>query len=183
MQRVVEALTGASRIGEIYAAVSKHVPRTKKLLRKLKVELVETSGESYILDLHHAVRSAKLEGPVLVVAADLPFLTAEIVDRVVTAYENCGKPALSAMIPANVVESLGLSPAHKFEINGQSVIPAGVNMIDASRIDEPALDEEALILDDFMLAFNINSPKDLRLAEGFLGKVHSTQPPSGSAIA
>jgi len=61
-----------------------------------------TPGSGFIEDMGFALRALGLFEPVLIVAADLPLISPEIVDRVVVAYEKCGKEALSVRVEANI---------------------------------------------------------------------------------
>jgi GTP:adenosylcobinamide-phosphate guanylyltransferase len=50
------------------------------------------------------------------------------------------------------------------------VVPAGINVIDGRRIDEEKLDEEIYVSDQKEIAMNINTVKELRIAETFFKK-------------
>jgi GTP:adenosylcobinamide-phosphate guanylyltransferase len=60
---------------------------------------------------------------------------------------------------------LGLDGKYGFELNGEHVVPAGINVIDGRRIDEKELDEEIYVSDRKEVAMNINTIQELRIAE------------------
>ena len=112
----------------------------------------------------YAVRTMGLQ-TVLAICADLPLITAEVINAIVDCYERCGKPALSVVVPMETKTHLGLSGKYGFELNGTRVVPAGINVIDGLRIDEEELDEEIYVFDRKEVALNINTVQELRIAE------------------
>jgi adenosylcobinamide-phosphate guanylyltransferase len=117
----------------------------------------------------YAVRTLGLQ-TVLAIGADFPLITAEIVDAIVDGYERCGKPALSVVVPIETKKQLGLSGKYGFEFKGKRVVPAGINVIDGRRIDEEELEEEIYVSDRKEVAVNINTVKELRIAEDLFQK-------------
>jgi molybdopterin-guanine dinucleotide biosynthesis protein A len=77
---------------------SKHTPKTEQTLRSLGVDIVETSGNDYVEDTKVAVKMLGLK-KTLVISADLPLVTSNIIDEVVRRYETAGKPALAVAVP------------------------------------------------------------------------------------
>lgn len=114
--------------------------------------------------MRYAIRKLKL-GIVLTVSADLPLITEEFIDNVLTYYERCGKPALTVAVPLEIYESMGLRVSYIFDAGGRKLVPLGINVIDGSRIMEERIDEEIFIVDDARLAVNVNTLKDRRIAE------------------
>ena len=64
-------------------------------------------------------------------------------------------------------EKLGLSTKYRFGLDSRHVVPAGINVIDGRKIDEEELDEEIYVSDQNEVAMNINTVKELRIAETF----------------
>lgn len=87
LDRICTALVD-SRIETVYAAVSPAAPSTREHARDLPCTVVETPGEGYVADLHRVL--ADVGRPVLTVAADLPLLTAPLVNRVLAVAERAG---------------------------------------------------------------------------------------------
>jgi adenosylcobinamide-phosphate guanylyltransferase len=116
--------------------------------------------------MQYAIKKLHLD-ETLVVSADLPFLTGDIVDRAIDAFRSSGKPALSVMTPLSTYEGMGLKPEFVFEIDNRKLVPIGLNLIDGTRIDEPELDQEVLELDSKDLTLNVNAQSDYELARQF----------------
>ena len=145
-------------------AVSNYTPKTAEAMRKFQVSVIKTPGKEYVYDMGYAVRTLGLQ-TVLAIGADLPLITAEVIDDIVECYERCGKPALSVAVPMETKAQLGVSGKYGFELNGKHVVPAGINMIDGRRIDEEELDQEVCVLDRKEVALNVNTLQEVRIAE------------------
>jgi len=150
-------------------AVSDYTPKTAGLMAKLPVKVIKTPGKEYVSDMGYAVKKFKLQ-VVLAIAADLPLITGEIIDDIVERYEQCGKPALTVVVPMETKEKLGLGGEYAFEVENRFVVPAGINVIDGRRIDEKELDEEICVVDRIEVAVNINTIQELRIAESIFTK-------------
>jgi adenosylcobinamide-phosphate guanylyltransferase len=178
VDRVLDALP-ASRADRVVAAVSPHAPETRAHLRERDgVAVVETPGEGYVADLDAALADDRLVRPVLTVAADIPVLDGEIVDRVLTAHEG---ESLTVAVPAALKRDLGVSVDTTFERDGRELAPAGVNVVGVEASEDAAGDGGAngggdtgtgkgtLVVDDERLAVNVNRPGDLAVAERLVG--------------
>lgn len=113
--------------------------------------------------MKQAIKTVGLED-VLVVSADLPFLTPGIVDDAVKNYFSNGKPALMVAAPVELFEKFGMRASNIFDFVGQQVAPVGLNVIDGRRIDEERLDEIVFVAKIDDLVFNVNTQIDLELA-------------------
>jgi len=164
IERVLDALKDAEKVDEIVVAVSKHTPKTAKMMEKFPVKVLETPGKDYVLDTQYAVKKLKL-GTVMTISADLPLVTGKIIDEVVGRYEQCGKPALTVAVPAETRERLGLKADYILETGGRRLVPAGINVIDGKSVDEKELEEETFVIDREEIAVNVNTPEDLKIAE------------------
>jgi adenosylcobinamide-phosphate guanylyltransferase len=169
IEHVLAALENAKKVASIVVAVSDFTPKTAKLMAKFPVKVVKTPGKDYVSDMGYAVKQLKLK-IVLAVAADLPLITGETIDEVVERYEQCGKPALTVVVPMETKVKLGLGGEYAFEVDGRLVVPAGLNVIDGRRIDEEELDEEICVVDSKEVAVNINTVQELRIAENMFKK-------------
>ena len=76
-------------------------------MKHLQVEVFEAPGRGYVADVQYAIRRLRLKGPVMVVSADLPLLTPNLLSRVIDRFKRCGKPALSVMVHANSARGWG----------------------------------------------------------------------------
>jgi adenosylcobinamide-phosphate guanylyltransferase len=164
IEHVIKALKKAKKVSLIVVAVSDYTPKTAQLMQKFSVSVIKTPGKEYVYDMGYAVRALRPQ-TVLAIGADLPLITSEVVDSIVEYYEQCGKPALSVVVPMETKAKLGLGGKYRFELNGKCVVPAGINVIDGQRIDEEELDEEIYVLDQKEVATNINTIQELRIAD------------------
>jgi adenosylcobinamide-phosphate guanylyltransferase len=169
IEHVLAALKNAKKVDAIVVAVSDYTPKTAKHIPKFPVKVVKTPGKEYVSDMGYAVKTLKLQ-TVLAVAADLPLITGGTIDGIVERYAQCGKPALTVVVPLETKEKLGLGGEYAFEVDGRLVVPAGINVIDGQRIDEEELDEEICVVDSTEVAVNINTVQELRIAENMFKK-------------
>jgi adenosylcobinamide-phosphate guanylyltransferase len=167
IQHVLEALKGTAKVEDIIVAVSRHTPKTAAFVRKQALKVLQTPGRGFCLDAKYAIKKLKL-GTVLTICADLPLITSEFIDKVITFYEQCKKPALTVMAPQELYIKHGLSVNYVFNVKGKSLIPIGVNVVNGKRIGEKNLDEEILVIDDVKVAVNVNTLDDIRIAEQIL---------------
>lgn len=154
----VRAGLSESRVDAVHAVVSPHAPETRERLAG-DLPLVETPGEGYVADLTAALEAVEL--PVLTVAADVPLLAGDLVDRVLDAAERDGTVrSTTVVVPAPLKRALGASVDESVTEGGWH--PAGVNVVGA----EP---DARLRSWDARLAVNVNRTGDARLAERLLG--------------
>jgi adenosylcobinamide-phosphate guanylyltransferase len=169
IEYVIKALKNAKKIDSIMVAVSDYTPKTAKLVSKFQVSVIHTPGKEFVFDMGYAIKALKLQ-TVLAIGADLPLITAEVVDDILEYYERYRKPALSVVVASETKAKLGLSGKYGFELNGKRVVPAGINVIDGRRIDEKELDEEIYMSDRKEVALNINTIQELHIAEEIFSK-------------
>ena len=163
IERVLAALKNAKKVNSIVVAVSDYTPKTAKLMLQFPVFVIKTPGKEYVSDMRYVIRSLNLHS-VLVIGADLPLITGEVVDDIVARYEQCGKSALSVVVPMETKEKLGLGGEYPFEVDNMLVVPAGINVIDGRRIGEEKLDEEIYVVNRKEVAVNINTLQELKIA-------------------
>ena len=153
----VHAALADSDVDTVYAAPSPQTPETRAFLESRSVPYIETPGDGYVADLN-AARS-QVSDPVLTAAADLPLLAPELVDRVLSTYDG---GSLSLAVPRALKEVLGVSCDRSFEHEGQTVVPAGINIV----ADDG--EETTHVPHDARLAVNVNRRGDAAVAEKFL---------------
>lgn len=163
---VVAAVKSAEKISEFYVVTSKNTAETERKCLKDGLKVIRTGGKGYHDDLKQAILEAKLQSPVLTMPADLPAVTGKFLDKVITAYEKCGKDALAVFVPITTREALELSVSSTDEHKGVWYAVAGVNIINGARIsDEGKIDTSAIITEEIEVLLNINTLKDLAIAE------------------
>ncbi len=170
IQLIIDALRASKSVDRIIVAVSPKNKGTAGKARDSGAEVIETPGSGYEIDMKIAIKQLGL-ADVLVVSADIPFLTSAMVDRTFEAYKSSGKPALSVMCPFELLKKLNLAPSYVFEVEGKKLVPIGLNILDGTRIDENALEETTLVTTSELLSLNVNTPQDLEVARK-LAKQH-----------
>jgi adenosylcobinamide-phosphate guanylyltransferase len=169
MDWVVEAVKSSKKVSEFYIVTSENAPETEKKCLKDGLKVIRTDGKGYHDDLKQAILEARLQCPVLTIPADLPAVTGKFLDKVVTAYENCGKDALTAFVPISTRVRLELSVSSTDYHKGILYAVSGVNIINGARIqDEGKIDTSAIITEEVEVLLNINTLKDLAIAEKIL---------------
>ncbi len=145
---VVRALLHSS-IGRVYVAVSPRTPMTAEYVHGCpdeRVSAVMTPGSGYVEDTAYAARALGLSVPFLVVSADLPLITPDIIDRIVLEYSRCGKEALSVWT------------------DGGSA--AGINVVHGAYMDRAQAEYVFTVSDPRLV--NANYRKDLSVCEQLL---------------
>jgi adenosylcobinamide-phosphate guanylyltransferase len=164
IEHVLASLLAARKVDSIVVAVSENTPKTADFVKKFPVTVVETPGKGYIPDMQFAVKKFGLE-TVLAVVSDLPLITSGIVDDVLERYEACGKPALTVAVPIETKAKFGVGVEYAFEAEGKQVVPTGINVIDGRLIDGGWMDQEVYVLDRKEVAVNVNTLRELQLAQ------------------
>ncbi|MDS0260610.1 NTP transferase domain-containing protein [Haloarcula sp. S1CR25-12] len=154
VDRVLGALE-ESAVDRVFAVTSPGAPETRA---HLDTPCIGTPGDGYVADLDAALSDDRVSLPVLTVAADLPLLDGEIVERVLDAHV---EGSLSVLVPAARKRELGVSDDATFEREGREVAPTGVNVVGASG-------DDAWLTEDTRVAVNVNTLADARVAEELL---------------
>ncbi len=169
IEYVIEALRKSEFISRIIVAVTHSTPETARKVIELGIEVTETLGRGYEFDMKQAIKALDL-GDVVVLSADLPFLTPEVLNAAIERYLAMKKPALMVAVPIELYERSGMTPSYVFDVNGHKVAPIGVNVINGKMVDEPELEEEVFITEAQNLVFNVNTPVELEIARRRSGK-------------
>ena len=163
---VVEAVASAEKVSEFYVVTSENTPETEKRCRSKGWKVLRTHAKGYHDDLKQAVHDAGLAGAVLTIPADLPALTGKFLDKVICAFEACGKDFLAVFVPIKTREDLGLSVSSTDEYKGVWHAVAGVNVVNGAKImEEGKIETSAIITEETEVLLNINTLKDLEIAE------------------
>ncbi len=132
IERVLGALRSSSAIDKIFVTVSQNTPMTKSFLEKEGVNVVMTSGDSYVDDLKTSMRSPTSDH-VLVCPSDMPLLTSEGIDMVIERFYRAKVGSFSVTVPKDTVLSLGINPTYSTWIDGREVVLCGVSVVDKGR--------------------------------------------------
>jgi uncharacterized protein (TIGR00454 family) len=168
---VVEAAESARKVSEIYVVTSKNTSKTEKMCLQKGLKILRTDAKGYHNDFKQAMIDAELNCPVLTIPADLPAVTGNFLDRVIKTYEECGKDALAVFVPIKTRERLGLSVDSTDYHDGALYAVSGVNIINGAKINkEGKIPTAAIITEDTEVLLNINTLKDLEIAEEIMRK-------------
>ena len=163
---VVEAVASARKVSEFYVVTSSNTPETEKRCNSKGWKFLRTDAKGYHEDLKQAVHDAGLADAVLTIPADLPAVTGEFIDRIINTFEVSGKDFLAVFVPIEKRERLGLSVSSTDEYKGVWYAVSGVNIINGAKIQgEGKIETSAIITEETEVLLNINTLKDLEVAE------------------
>lgn len=162
---VLDNISSSKLVEDVVIAVSSHTQETTKYLESLNgnFQILNTSGIDYLNDLSYILtlfESKSKNDILLFINADLPFISGETIDFVLTKYLESAKDSLSTQVPVEIFKKLDLE--YSYEFNGS--VPSGLNVL---RSVNEIQEEEQLILPKIELALNINTFKDSIVAEKF----------------
>lgn len=165
IKHVLDNISSSKLVEDVVIAVSPHTQETTKYLKSLNgnFQILNTSGIDYLNDLSYILtlfESKSKKDTLLFINADLPFVSGETIDFILTNYLESSKDSLSAQVPVEIFKKLDLK--YSYEFNG--AVPSGVNVL---RSINEIQDEDQLILPKIELALNINTLKDSIVAEKF----------------
>ena len=153
-----------SLVDRIFISTTENVPSTRKWAEERDLYVLETGSYGYVPDMIEAVIKSGVKEPIMVIMADLPLITPDIIDQIIEVYEKRREPALSTHTPLSLHSRLGRRPDSLFNYRGQLIVPAGINVLKGAEIDKEQEDFH-LILERMELAVNVNVPEDLMLCE------------------
>ena len=153
-----------SCVDRIFVATTENVPRTREWAVERGLSVVETGSYGYVADMIEAVKKAEVTDPIMIIMADLPLVTSDLIDEIIEVYEGRPEPALSTHTPLDLHSRLGRRPDSLFNYQGRLIVPAGINVLDGSEIEKEQEDFH-LILERIELAVNVNVAGDLMLCE------------------
>ena len=160
--RVIDALKNSECFSKILVATSKNSPKTKELLQKSDVQVIDTPGTGYAEDLNSVLQS--LSDHVLVVSGDLALLDYAVIRKIVEHKTNV--TWMNFLVARDFLESLGLSSEFTTKFDGKECIYTGISLIDAEKIsDFKSVEEHFLIINDKKIAFNLNTQDDYNLLQ------------------
>ena len=163
--RVARALQDSGKFERILAAVSPNTPATRDLLESRGIEIFETPGLGYSRDLSILLGRLK-PNRVFVISADLALVNGDIIARIASTKQ--AKPMLSVAVTKDFVEKLGIVPSVKFMRYGIEYCQSGIVVFDTSRHSDGDYGEEIMVIDGHEVAVNVNTKKELELAEKLL---------------
>ncbi|MCQ2055955.1 MAG: NTP transferase domain-containing protein [archaeon] len=166
--RVIKALRGARMVDEILVAVSPNTPSTEIYLNRLGIKTVKTSGEDYVGDLHKSF--SKLRGDyVLGLPSDIPLIKSRTIDYFIEYFNRNKNDSVVAIIEEDTVIEAGFKPSYSFEMNGKRWVISGMSIMNRKRLlDDEVLSCDYFVLNQIDLAINVNTQRELEVADLFL---------------
>ncbi len=169
---VAEAILNAKKVSEFYIVTSPNTPQTEQHCQSRGWKVVCTDAKGYHDDLKQAVTKLGWTGPVLTMPSDVPAITGQILDRIISESEVCGKDFLAVFVPIKSREDLGLSISSTDEYKGVWYAVSGVNIINGTKIlGEGKIETSAIITDETEVVLNVNTTKDLETAKAIIHKM------------
>ena len=120
LERISTVLRDAG-VDEIIVAITENTLGTKEKAEKLRIKTIQTPGKGYVEDIRYLMRKFK---EFLVVSADLPFLSPELIKDVLTKYDEIRQP-ISVVTPRESYEEMGFVPS----VTIGDLVPIGVNIV------------------------------------------------------
>ena len=153
-----------SSVDRIFVATTENVPHTRKWAIERGLLVVETGGYGYVADMIEAVKNAEVNDPLMIIMADLPLVSSDLIDEIIDVYGGRPEIALSTHTPLDLHSRLGRRPDSLFNYRGRLIVPAGINVLKGAEIEKEQEDFH-LILERIELAVNVNVAEDLMLCE------------------
>ena len=172
---VAEAIMDAKNVYEFYVVTSANTPKTEKHCLDKGWKVLRTDAKGYHNDLKQAVLKADLMGSVLTLPSDVPAITGKFLDKAIGEFEVCGKDFLAVFVPIKARQDLGLSISSTDEYMGVWYAVSGINIINGAKIQsEGKIQTSAIITEETEVLLNINTTKDLEIAEKIRMKTKKT---------
>ncbi|MGB9212106.1 MAG: NTP transferase domain-containing protein [Halobacteriota archaeon] len=156
----VFAALNKSQIERVVTVTSPRTPCTTRWAREARIQVVKAPGQGYIQDYAWASNRLGLQGPVLIIAADLPLIDYRLIDRIIQSRANAESSALGVYLPYEFCDEANVTPDLAFAADAKLLVPTGINIVDASHLDQ-SQKEQMFIIRDESLLYNINRRSDL----------------------
>jgi GTP:adenosylcobinamide-phosphate guanylyltransferase len=174
IEMVLHALLSSQMFEKIIAITSVNSPKTSSFIQHLcsscptRIELMETAGHGFSQDLSVIVSSFK-STRLFVVPADLPLLNAKTVQGIIARCP-INKSCVSILLDKAFVEKLGITASVVISsAKARDYCHSGISIIDCSKLKFGCnLTEYYIIINETEIAFNVNTKRELELAESIL---------------
>ena len=150
-----------SQIESVVMVTSPHTPCTTRWARSSGVPVLRAPGQGYIEDYRWAMTRLGLQGPVLIISADLPLINHQLIDKIIEHRAEVESPALGVYLPSEFCEEANVSPDLVLRAGAKLLVPSGINIVDASLSDQ-LQQETMLVIRDESLLYNVNTRDDLK---------------------
>jgi adenosylcobinamide-phosphate guanylyltransferase len=168
---VTDAIAHSTKISEFYVITSSNTPNTERHCQEKGWRYIHTDAKGYHDDLKQAISKLGWFGPVLTMPSDVPAITGAALDKVVDSFEVCGKDFLAVFVPIKTRQDRGLSISSTDEYKGVWYAVSGVNIINGTKVlGEGKIETSAIITEETEVVLNVNTTKDLEIAQKLMPK-------------
>ena len=178
IETVLRAVILSGQFSRILCVSGPCSPHTTQLLERNyravdKIEVIIADGLGYSKDLSKALNSMP-EQKVVTFPSDLALLNQDtvrkLIDKCTPSIQNT---CIAAVAEKSFVRSLGIACSSLFTINSKQYCYTGVcGFYMGTSISDKPLKEFYSIVNEIQLIVNINTAKDLALAEQLLGRLN-----------
>ncbi len=166
IERVVEAVQKSEFVNKVLVSVSSNTPKTEDFLRDMGVDVICTTGNDFMNDMHTAFSYLDSEF-VLTCPSDLPLLKTFTVNSFIRFFRPEMQSAI-AVVDKEVVVGTGITPSFTIDIDGKEWVLSGLCISDRQKtLDGVYLNEEYMKTDWVDLAVNVNTQHELALSRAF----------------
>lgn len=161
-KRLIDLVVGSvreSNVEDFFVAVTENTPKTEEYCKLVNYKTLETPGGGYHEDIWYLL---SIYPEFVSIACDTPFLRSEHINAILAAYL-ARNPRISvtgaislSMLPEDI------TPCYTFEHEGEKLVSCCINVVTNSKDSIP------FIFDDPLLAINVNTEVDLRVARSML---------------
>ncbi|MBP2624659.1 MAG: NTP transferase domain-containing protein [Nitrosopumilaceae archaeon] len=158
ISHVVEALQKSNCFSRIIAATSIHSKQTRLLLSRSHIEILDTPGHGYVLDLNLILKS--LNDYIFIISGDMPLIDKQIIEKIISLHDT-DNVWTSYLVTKNFVTEFQISYSKTITFQNQECVLTGLSIVNSNKIkDLSHIVETYIILNDRRIAVNINTLKD-----------------------
>jgi GTP:adenosylcobinamide-phosphate guanylyltransferase len=123
--------------------------------------VVKAPGQGYIQDYTWASKRLGLQGPVLIIAADLPLIGYRLIDRIIERHVKAESSALGVYPPYEFCYQADVLSDLTCAADANLLVPTGINSVDVSHLDQ-SQEQTMFVIRDEPVLYNINRRSDLK---------------------
>lgn len=158
---VVDSLRQSNCFSRIIAVTSSNSPDTRQFLEQNRIETLDTLGDGYVKDLNVVLQ--ELNDDVFVVSGDLVLLDSSIIQKIFDLYDP-QNVWTSVLVSKQFLDDLGIRSGFTVTYEDKECCYSGISMINSRKIISlDDIKEEAIIMNDKRIAFNLNTKEDYTL--------------------
>ena len=154
---VIDAIRQSDCFSRIIASTSIHSKQTRKLLQESNIEVLDTPGNDYVLDLNLILKS--LDDHIFITSGDMPLLDKQIITKIINLY-NISSIWTSYLVTENFMKSTNQN-SYFINLDNKKCFFTGLSIVDARKVKNlKYIKENYIILNDKRISTNINTYED-----------------------